>query len=268
MPSRTTKNSISRKLQVVEAELSRFLNRLPKKICGIPLARITGSARQVKVERLTNNDKVRLNNEEIVLDSRFVATSYHYSEERSRAACVLYFLHELLHVAQGIGAKATVRAMRSAGAEHTLLHYDLQTDHLAAKLLHRMEPTWSVAFLKDVQGYALTAFPTTRKHKEAAQRRKRLRMLSIRADYWARRLGLLQEDQHDGYLHIEYRQPRGLLLLFRVDSLRKRLGTTRLSQATVAKLERVAAPNAALPLSELDDLLVNILSRINRQMKA
>jgi len=249
-------------LRLIGRELTALLRRrLPAQVCGVQLGRLLGPARRVRVTPLSKDDKVRLRGEQVLLDSQYLSRNYDQADERSRAACMLYFLHELIHLAQGIGAKKTVRGIRSAGAEHTLLHCDLHADHGAAGLLHRLIPEWSVPFLKDVQGYALAAFPSTAGHTDGAKQRKRLRVLAIRADYWARQLGMVTEGRQAGYLFVEYAQPRGPLLLYRSGPPLTLLGTVRLRPQEVAILDRASQPGKPLPMSGLDHLLIGILRR-------
>ena len=247
-------------------ELSELLRRrAPRSLCGVRLAQLLGQARKVELAVLPHEDKVQLCGDQVLLDSRYVSDVYDPTNERRRADCALYFLHELTHLAQGIGQKAMVRRLRGTGGEQTLLHCDLHADHVAAGLLHKLQPQWSVTFLKDCQGQSLSAFPATVRHTKAAQQRKRMRVIAVRADYWARLLGLLPAGHiEDGYLYVEYTQPKGALLLVRSGPPLAVLGEVRLGAADVAALDRVNNPLDPLPLSALDDLLIRTLSRLRR----
>lgn len=265
MTKRVTRPS-NNKLTTLCQELTALLRRpAPRTVCGVRLLQLLGRARRVTLAVLPHEDKVQLSGEQVLLDSRYVGTVYDPTDERRRADCALYFLHELTHLAQGIGQKAMVRRLRGTGGEQTLLHCDLHADHVAAGLLHRLQPHWSVPFLKEVQGQSLCAFPATVRHTKAAQQRKRMRVIAVRADYWARRLGLLAAERiEDGYLYVEYTKPKGALLLVRSGPPLAVLGEVRLGVAEVAALERVNNPRRPLPLSELDELLIHTLRRLRR----
>jgi|JI9StandDraft_1071089.scaffolds.fasta_scaffold04576_9 hypothetical protein len=245
-------------------ELTELLNdRLPRRACGVHLQQIIQGARKVCLASLTHQDKVQVRGNRILLDRRYVSTAYDASDERRRAVCALYFLHELIHLAQGIGPKSMVRLLRRAEGEQTLLHFDLHADHVAAMILHRARPQWSLQFLKDVQGHALCDFPATHRHSLVAQRRKRMRVLAVRADYWARRIGLIDEERvGDGYLFLEYTRPRGSMLLFRSGPPLSLLGEVRLGVRDVSAIERVNFPAAPLPQSKLDEILLRALRRL------
>lgn len=265
MTKRVTRPS-NNKLTILCQELTALLRRpAPRTVCGVRLLQLLGRARRVKLAVLPHEDKVQLSGEQVLLDSRYVGTVYDPTDERRRADCALYFLHELTHLAQGIGQKAMVRRLRGTGGEQTLLHCDLHADHVAAGLLHRLQPHWSVPFLKEVQGQSLCAFPATVRHTKAAQQRKRMRVIAVRADYWARRLGLLAAERiEDGYLYVEYTKPKGALLLVRSGPPLAVLGEVRLGVAEVAALGRVNNPRRSLPLSQLDELLIHTLRRLRR----
>jgi len=247
-------------------ELTQLLrcSRMPRIVCGVRLPKLLGAARKVELAVLPHQDKVQIRSTEILLDSRYVGAAYNPADERRRVDCILYFLHELTHRAQGIGQKSMVRLLRGTGGEHTLLHCDLHADHVAAGLLHRLAPQWSIPFLKDVQGQSLSAFPVTASHTPAAQERKRMRVIAVRADYWARLIGLLPEGRiEDGYLYVEYTKPKGALLLVQSGPPLAVLGEVRLSKTDVAALQRVNNPRNPLPLSSLDELLKRALRRLH-----
>lgn len=88
------------------------------------------------------------------------------------ALCVLYFLHELIHLQQGIGELETVQIVRSTGAEMTLMHLDLSADHAACLLTNTAFPRWDLLWLKNLTGRSLSAFPASTFHTQAARHRK------------------------------------------------------------------------------------------------
>ena len=90
-----------------------------------------------------------------------------------------------------------------------------------------------------------------------------MRVLAVRADYWARRIGLIDEERvGDGYLFLEYTRPRGSMLLFRSGPPLSLLGEVRLGVRDVSAIERVNFPAAPLPQSKLDEILLRALRRL------
>jgi len=223
--------------------------------------------RQFEIVALSHEDKVQIVGDKVMLDSDYVSRTYDMHDERRRADALMYVLHELIHLDQGIGAKSTVRRLRRAGGEHSLLHADLSADHVAAALLHHLAPRWSTAFLTDVQGSSLASFPSTGRHTKAALHRKRLRLLALRTDYWVQRLGLLPERSTHGYVYVEHTKAKdsqkfGDLSVLLSGPPVSVIGTTRLNPTESAALERVSLPSNPLPLSELDEVLVRTLRRL------
>jgi hypothetical protein len=107
-------------------------------------------------------------------------------EEEFLATTTLYFLHEWVHVHQGIGRKQTVETLRETGSESTLMHLDLSADHAAALLAQRATPRWGLSWLKDVQGRSLLEYLAGRGHTAASRSRKTTRLVSLRIDFLAR----------------------------------------------------------------------------------
>jgi len=88
-------------------------------------------------------------------------------------------------------------------------------------------------------------------------------MLALRADFWARRLGLISDRAADGYIYLEHGQGSrrfGDLSVILYGPPVAVLGTARLGTKEAAALERVTAPSKPLPLSGPDDLLVHALT--------
>ena len=268
-PTRRQRTTVRNKnLSSLCTELTQLFNQpLPATIYGVRIRKLLGAVRTFGCANLRCEDKVRIDGSHVVLDLEYVSRTYDPSDERRRADAILFVLHELVHlIAQGIGAKETVRKLRRAGGETSLLHADLCADHIAAALLHRLAPQWSLAFLRDVQSMSLTSFPSTDRHTAAARRRKRMRMLALRADFWARRLGLISDRAADGYIYLEHGQGSrrfGDLSVLLQGPPVAVLGTARLGTKEAAALERVTAPSKPLPLSRLDDLLVHALRRLS-----
>src|SRR4051812_41494559 len=95
--------------------------------------------------------------------------------EERRQLAILYFAHEVVHHAQGMKGLETVRRLRSAGGETTLMHVDLAADHVAAGITARVFPQWTLQALKDREGRSLGAYPVGWMHPNAARARKAVR---------------------------------------------------------------------------------------------
>lgn len=211
---RTKSASSPQQTEELRAWLERFLHRSwPDDVGGVNVSAVLGSARRLEFVTLDHEDKIRVNGEKVLLDKDAMeGIAAGADPERRRVLGALYFFHELVHLVQGIGDKARVVRLRAAGSETTLLHLDLAADHIAAQLAHHAEGRWSMAFLKDVQGRSLKAFPVRWMHTAASAARKAQRLVSLRLDalvqgqhQWARRLG-------GGYAYAEYGVGGGGLL--------------------------------------------------------
>lgn len=257
----------NRNLKSLCTELtSLFAKPLPVNVCGVKFRKLLGDVRTFEWANLPSEDKVRIEGSRVVLDPEYVSRTYDPADERRRADAILFVLHELVHLtAQGIGAKETVRKLRRADGETSLLHADLCADHTAAVLLHRLAPHWSLAFLRDVQSMSLASFPSTARHSNAACRRKQMRMLALRTEFLARRLGMMSAREVGGYIYVEHgnrSRKFGDLSVLLYGTPVRMIGTARLGAKDVFALKRVAAPSKPLPLSTLDDVLADALRRL------
>lgn len=170
--------------------------------------------------------------------------------DESMALCMLYFVHELLHVPQGISEGAMVQRLRAVGAEITLMHLDLTADHAAILLVHHAVPRWSIAWLKRLVASSLESFPASNFHTHAARARKSLRMVSSRVDALAREQARKGLDQL-GYLFIDFSPAGGDLFLLASGPPMQILACTPLSAHEAKELNAAAEPPRPEPAKGL-----------------
>jgi hypothetical protein len=252
-------------LTFLQEEFTRIVNLLwDRPVFGIPMGALIGSAREVRFEALTNDNKVLVEPDSIRLDPgyyRETLAGMGHTEE-SRALCTIYFLHEFIHLWQGIGEMKAVQALRSTGAEMTLMHLDLAADHAAALLAVEAVPKWDLLWLKDLQGRSLSAFPASSFHTQAARHRKAVRLVSIRLDYLARKTHLVpMEKVGSGYVFADYGPAGGHILVMALGPPPMMLRSSTISEPAVKVLVGAADepgdPVAAL--AALDEVLVAAL---------
>jgi hypothetical protein len=142
----------------------------------------------------------------LVLDPTFFAGECRSNRqwEHQRVRALIYFLHELAHVQQGIQEKELVAQLRACGAEATLMHVDLMADHVAALAVHELLPQWSVLDLKRLEGQLLAAFPVSPTHTPLARARKAARLVGLRLDVRLRNSPRWTARQFEGYAFAEY----------------------------------------------------------------
>jgi hypothetical protein len=106
---------------------------------GLDLEATIGEADTVVLADLPNNDKVQVVGNTIYLLQGPIEdiARCHISAEEARAWAILYFVHELAHLPQGIGDYASVVALRAI-SEEALLRLDLVADHVAALAYQRI----------------------------------------------------------------------------------------------------------------------------------
>lgn len=244
-------------LASLQSELVRLLNYpWTNDHHGVPMGELLGTRGAVAFEQLANDEKIRLEDGRIVLAPSYYETtlSTTMDPEQALALCVLYFLHELIHLPQGIGDYATVQIVRSTGAEMTLMHLDLSADHAASMLASTAFPRWDACWLKDLTGRSLTAFPASTFHTQAARYRKAARLVSIRLDSLARSLGSVStETLGGGYLFADYGPAGGHLLILRSASPLGLIKAVPLPPEEVNVLWSAADP--ARRLAEVDEVL-------------
>ncbi len=155
---------------------------------GVDLTTLLQGARDVELGSLGNEDKVAIADARLKIDESALLDSIatELPDEEQVALGLIYVVHELVHMQQGIAAKARVTDLRSTGAETTLLHLDLSADHATALILAKAIPRWTPIWLKDLQGRSLVRFPSGPLHTSAARARKAQRHVALRLDYLLR----------------------------------------------------------------------------------
>lgn len=177
----------------------RLIASLPEgRIFGVDLRAACEGANRVVLSPLEDDDKVRIRDGRLLIvpDCFDALARSNRSVEDASLIAGLYILHELAHLPQGIGAYRTVAALRCVD-EAALLQLDLGADHVAA-LATRLTGPRAMAEIKDLQGHSMCAFPVGPEHTPGARQRKARRMISLRADFWLRARGVLDDD--NGYV--------------------------------------------------------------------
>lgn len=264
----TTRNAIASSrtdLSMLRERLTRFIHHpwLARNY-GVPIGALLGGRSSIAFEELDGDDKIRIEDDRIVVDPGFhmAALSAPTDPDRALALCILYFTHELIHLPQGIGNFATVQDVRSTGAEMTLMHLDLGADHCACMLVTEAFPMWDLLWLKDLTGRSLTQFPVSRYSTEAARHRKAARLVSIRLDYLARSSGAVARDRiGDGYLFADYGPAGGSLLVLSSSLPMGLIGSAPLDQRDANVLWRAADPPDRI--NEVDAILRRVLNQIS-----
>jgi hypothetical protein len=231
---------------------------------GIDLARLLGATGRVEFAELENEQKVRLDGETVLVDRSSIADAIAGTsdEDRALAYATLYFVHELIHVGQGIGPKEHVAQLRAAGGETTLLHLDLSADHTAALLTAEAMPRWSVEWLKDLQSRP-GAFPVGPRHTPASRARKALRLVSVRLDYLVRARKVFPLERiGDGYVFADFGPAGGAFLVMTAGPPFGLLGTGRLEPGDAERLHATADPDraGAAGLAGTDAILLRTLA--------
>ncbi|MFL5346859.1 MAG: hypothetical protein ACJ8AT_18920 [Hyalangium sp.] len=157
-------------------------------IFGIQVAQLFQGVRDVRFAPLAQEDRVEVRGDCVYVHEPSIRQMVDGIEDREKllATALLYFLHEWIHVQQGIGDKRMVDLLRETGGESTLMHLDLSADHAAARFTQRVEPRWTLGWLKELQSRALLDYPVGRGHTFASRGRKTNRLISLRLDALAR----------------------------------------------------------------------------------
>jgi hypothetical protein len=247
-------------------ELLRRLDRIVAErwsdvVPGFDPDAVLGVAKKVQLKVLPDEDKVRVAGDVAHLDEKAMLdiVRLRWPREERVAFGVLYFLHELAHLAQGIGRKEVVTRLRATGGETTLMHLDLAADHAAALLANAAVPKWPLEWLKDLEGLSCSTFPVTPYHTAASRARKAHRLVGLRADLLARRARLL--DGSAGYAFVEYGPAGGSILLMESGPIMRVLRVSVLSPEQARVLDEAADPPAdSGGVEGLDRLLAGIFS--------
>lgn len=267
LPKRGSSAATTHGLAVCDVE--QLLTRLVRwnwdetLVASVDLARIFSGGRQVVIGS-PNDDDVLIEYRE---DSIVTANEQTYramwskvgSKREALAVSAIYFVHEVLHVVQGVEHKATIAAIRQNGSEHALAHLDLEADDFAARIVAVAleEP---LDWLKDLEGTATEAFPATARHTNASVARKSARLLGLRFDLHARRHARFPIAQDElGYASVELPYAAGKLLLMWNGTVTRVLATAPVSAAEAGKLSRAACSDG--PLREVDQLVLELLDR-------
>lgn len=252
------------------AELRPFLERFlhlpwPHAVGGADVGPLLGRARRLEFQALQGDDKVRLDGELVAVDIVAMEGIVRESDpERRRMLAALYFFHELIHLAQGIGDKDRVSRLRSTGAESSLLHLDLAADHVASLLAHEAVPHWSVPSLKAEQARSLKSFPVRWMHTAASGARKAQRLVSIRFDSLARAEPNVARRLGEGYAFVDYGPGGGRLFALSGGPLRAVIGDTQL-RADEAKLLSESADRRRgtdADMAAIDVVLMRLLKSV------
>lgn len=241
-------------LQGTLAAVSRILGTA----AAAPVVHLSGVDR-VCTATLSGSDKVAIEGTTLIVDvgelGSLARTPLSLEEQVLLGA--LYVVHEVIHLQQGIGDKAVVTTLRSVGAESTLMQLDLAADHLAARVVSGAMGH-PVAHLKDLQGRSLTAFPTSAYHTSAARARKANRLVGLRFDVAARRLGILADDA-DEHVFCDHGPAGGELVILASGPPVRLVGKAPLTREDAKTLSAAADP--ALPVGRIDEIAERCLRR-------
>lgn len=228
-------------VRLVAEELTDLIAQRWPHISGIDITAILKNARRVAVTQV-QGDQVEVDGDTVRLDHdyvRMVRTKGRYDQQQGLRLCALYFIHELVHLAQGLRKKSDVTALRTVGAETTLKHFDLEADHVAASMAARLRPEWGLLELKALQAESLLDFPVGRFHTSASRARKLGRMISIRCDFLARRDGLIEES-NEQYVFVEFTPEGGEFVVMSAGRFTRYLGTTHAEATTIKRIQASA----------------------------
>jgi hypothetical protein len=191
-----------------------------------------------------------------------IATALQERDE-ALAVCAMYFVHEAVHVLQGVQRKSAVVALRATASEFTLAQLDLEADDLTTRIV-AAATQWRLTHLKDLAGKGASAFPATMHHTNASVTRKSVRLLSLRFDHLLRgREGFNVAPDGPGYAFVEVPFGAGEMLVMWSGAVHLKLvAQVKLSPGEVDKLVHVAREQPAL--AELDARIVELLDRAMR----
>lgn len=238
-----------------------------ERVFGVDLGALLGAAKRIELTKLDNDDKVRVHDDVLHVDVESIHGIASRSHPRDSALAIasLYVIHELFHVAQGIGDKDAVTRLRATGGETTLMHLDLTADHGAARTVSKATPEWSELWLKDLQGRSLDEFPARWTHTAASRARKAARLVGLRVDYLARQQGaFLATSIEPGYLFADYGPAGGWFLLMASGPPMTLLGSAHLVEKDSKVLASAADEKntGTGGLEAVDALLLRLLTDV------
>ncbi len=182
------------------------------------------------------------------------------SHEDALAVCASYFVHEVIHVLQGLQRKTRVDALRSNGSEHTLAHFDLEADDLAERIVASATP-WSLGYMKNIAGKGALTFPASMHHTNASVARKSVRLVSLRLDHLLRERGTRDfGPDTEGFVAVDVPYGAGsLLVTWYGPSYTRLFAIIKIEAPESALLTNLALRPGSL--LELDAKLVDLLDR-------
>jgi hypothetical protein len=208
-------------------------------------------------------EQVSISGARMVLTPNYYRDVHHWrgASEEARALCMLYFVHELLHIPQGIGEFGTVQRLRAVGAELTLMHLDLTADHAAILMVHRAVPRWSITWLERLVLNSLESFPASSFHTQAARYRKAVRLVSARVDLLAREQQRAKQDTW-GYLFVDFAPAGGGLFILAYGPPLRVLTQIEISAQEAKLLSDAASPtnDGTQHFSKIDEILTRALA--------
>lgn len=243
----------------VRLELERFVN-LPwlHRVGGLDVGRLLAGCHIVSFDCLPHSDKVCLEPPRLLFDRDSLIGLLELLPTRDTLlGALVYALHELVHIPQGLQAMRTVSKLREAGAETTLLHLDLAADHVTALLLQDLYPARTLTDLKRFEGELLEVFPIGRFHTPGSAERKMRRLVSLRADYILRRERLLEDEL--GYVFVDFGTGGGPIAFMSSGPPHRVVHVGELSRSSAEQL-RTSARNLAL--ADVDSIIEGALSAL------
>jgi hypothetical protein len=237
---------------------------------GVNLSSLLKGAREITFQKLSHENKVFIDETSLQVDDAALmeALDTAMSDEEQIALGLIYVVHELVHVQQGIAAKARVVDLRATGAETTLLHLDLSADHATALIVAKATPKWTPLWLKDLQGRSLVRFPAGPLHTSASRARKAQRHVALRLDYLLRKSHPERETRlGGGYAFADFGPAGGRFLVLGSGPPSRLVGSAPLDAKEAALLEQgVSVPEGAGPTTdprEVDALLTRLLGALD-----
>ncbi|MBX3458565.1 MAG: hypothetical protein KF696_01220 [Planctomycetes bacterium] len=264
-PSKADKKSIN--LERYREFLDTFVKHSwpSEPIAGFDAAKLFHGVHRVEIDALPDDLKIHIGDGVVTLDDDYLRdlAAQGYSEELLGLAS-LYFLHELVHVAQGAQKIESVRAIRSTGGETTLMHLDLAADWAAVRMAALAVPRWEILWLRELQTRSIGDFPVSRYHGAASKYRKVNRMVGCRLDYIFRKLGMeAHANLGDGYVFAEYGPNGGTFLVMSSGPPMRLLLSSELSandaKSLASCLDAKIDPRKAL--AAMDSMFINMLRR-------
>jgi hypothetical protein len=229
-------------------------------IAGIDVVHLFRDARKVRIDDLPSEFAIDFQGDRIVsANARTYRQMWAKCTTRDDALAIsaLYFVHEVIHVYQGIQRKELVTSLRANASEPTLADLDLAADDLAARIV-AAGTEWSLAWLKNLEGKATEAFPASLHHTGASVARKSSRLVGLRIDGLLRG-NVLGPVNVDGYASVVLPFSDGEMQVMWNARIARLIGTIKLDANEAQTLRTAARPDC--PRGELDMLLIDVIRR-------